>query len=262
MSHADSRPSLRVRGRSFMALVLAPEPPLADWLAALDAQIARAPGFFDHRPVLLDLGLLAPDQPGVAGLIEVIAGRGIRVIGTEGAHPSWAGVEKWGVGLGPPGAAAKGTAPGSASASASDNAAPAGGARAGRPIELPGERPAPPSDTSPPSAEAATLLIDHAVRSGQSIVHEAGDVTVLGTVAWGAEIIAGGSIHVYGVLRGRAIAGLNGNKAARIFCRRLEAELLAIDGVYRTAEDMDPALTGRPAQAWLDGETMLLAALD
>ncbi|MBW4090124.1 MAG: septum site-determining protein MinC [Proteobacteria bacterium] len=250
MSQTDSRPSLRVRGRSFMALVLAPEPPLADWLAALDAQIARAPGFFDQRPVLLDLGLLPPDQPGVAGLIEAIAGRGIRIIGTEGAHKSWAGVEKWGIGLGPPGAAA------------------AGGARAGRPIELPdeprpAERPAPAADPAPiVGGSGTTLLIDHAVRSGQSIVHEAGDVTVLGTVAWGAEIVAGGSIHIYGTLRGRAIAGLNGNKSARIFCRRLEAELLAIDGVYRTAEDMDPAVTGRPAQAWLDGETMLLAALD
>ncbi len=227
-----------------MALVLAPEPPLADWLAALDAQIARAPGFFDQRPVLLDLGLLPPDQTGVAGLIEAIAGRGIRIIGTEGAHKSWA-VEKWGTGLGPPGPA------------------PAGGARAGRPIELP-EEPRP-AERPTPAAEGSTtttLLIDHAVRSGQSIVHEAGDVTVLGTVAWGAEIVAGGSIHIYGTLRGRAIAGLNGNKSARIFCRRLEAELLAIDGVYRTAEDMDPAVTGRPAQAWLDGESMLLAALD
>ncbi len=220
-----------------MALVLAPEPPLTDWLAALDAQIARAPGFFDQRPVLLDLGLLPPDQDGVAALIEAIAGRGIRIIGTEGAHPSWPGVDKWGIGLGPP-----------------------GGARPGRPIELPAEPPPPRRPAAP--LPATPLLIDHALRSGQSVVHEEGDVTVLGTVAWGAEIVAGGSIHVYGALRGRAIAGLNGNKAARIFCQRLEAELLAIDGVYRTAEDMDQALTGRPAHAWLEGETMLLAALD
>ena len=226
-----------------MALVLAPEPPLADWLALLDAQIARAPGFFDHRPVLLDLGLLAPDQDGVAALIESIADRGIRVIGTEGAHPSWPGVAKWGLGLGPPGPM------------------PAAGGRPGRPVDLPDERPAAPPGPAAGVAPAP-LLIDRSLRSGQSVVHEDGDVTVLGTVAWGAEVVAGGSIHVYGALRGRAIAGLNGNKAARIFCRRLEAELLAIDGVYRTAEDMDPALTGRPAQAWLDGETMMLAALD
>ena len=61
----------------------------------------------------------------------------------------------------------------------------------------------------------------------------------MGSVASGAEVIAGGSIHVYGTLRGRAIAGLTGNSRARIFCRKLEAELLAIDGVYQTADDMD-----------------------
>ena len=86
-----------------------------------------------------------------------------------------------------------------------------------------------------------SLLIDHPVRSGQSIVFEKGDVTVVGSVASGAEVIAGGSIHVYGALRGRAIAGLTGNNRARIFCRRLEAELLAIDGVYQTADDMERA---------------------
>ena len=91
---------------------------------------------------------------------------------------------------------------------------------------------------------------------------EAGDVTVLGSVASGAEVVAGGSIHVYGTLRGRAVAGLAGNGRARIFCRRLEAELLAIDGLYRTADDLEPGLRGRAVQAWLDGETMKMAALD
>ena len=232
---------LRVRGRSFMALVLAPEPPLAGWLGALDAQIARAPGFFDGRPVLIDLGALPPEQPDVAGLLQSLADRGIRIIGTEGAHKSWAGVARWGGSLGPP--PPQGAAP----------------ARGGRAVEIP-DAPKPVPDAAPVPAPA--LLIDRAVRSGQQIVHEAGDVTVLGAVAWGAEIIAGGSIHVYGALRGRAIAGLGGNRAARIFCRRLEAELLAIDGVYRTAEDLDPALAGRPAQAWLEAESMLLGPLD
>lgn len=223
-----------------MALVLAPEPPLPAWLGALDAQIARAPGFFDGRPVLIDLGALPPEQPDVAGLLQSLADRGIRIIGTEGAHKSWAGVSRWGGSLGPP---PPGAAP----------------ARGGRPVEIP-DAPKPVPDAPPAAAPA--LLIDRAVRSGQQIVHEAGDVTVLGAVAWGAEIIAGGSIHVYGALRGRAIAGLGGNRAARIFCRRLEAELLAIDGVYRTAEDLDPALAGRPAQAWLEAESMLLGPLD
>ncbi|MEO9190831.1 MAG: septum formation inhibitor MinC, partial [Acetobacteraceae bacterium] len=105
MSATESPPFIRVRGRSFMALVLAPEPPVADWLAALDAQIGRAPSFFDARPVIVDLAALPRDQPDVAGLIGAMAERGIRVIGTEGAHPSWRDVAKWG---GPIGSAGKG----------------------------------------------------------------------------------------------------------------------------------------------------------
>jgi septum site-determining protein MinC len=89
-----------------------------------------------------------------------------------------------------------------------------------------------------------------------------GDVTVVGSVASGAEIIAGGSIHVYGALRGRAIAGSTGNPKARIFCRSLEAELLAIDGLYKTADDMDAQYRSRPVQAWLSGDAILMAALN
>ncbi len=103
-----------------------------------------------------------------------------------------------------------------------------------------------------------SLLIDSPVRSGQSIIFPEGDVTVVGSVASGAEIVAGGSIHVYGTLRGRAIAGTMGNGRARIFCRKLEAELLAIDGLYQTAEDMDAQLRGRPSRSWLDGDAIMI----
>ena len=87
-------------------------------------------------------------------------------------------------------------------------------------------------------------------------------MTVLGSVGSGAEVIAGGSIHIYGTLRGRAMAGTSGNRGARIFCRHLEAELLAIDGYYRTAEDVDPELRSKPIQAWLANETLFIAEID
>jgi septum site-determining protein MinC len=239
----ETPPFIRLRGRSIMALVLAPEPPLADWLVALDAQIDRAPSFFDGRPVVVDLGLLPREQPEVAAFIRLIEQRGIHIIGTEGPHPAWAGLESWGRPL--PGAG-----------------------KPGRPIEVPAEARAP-AAAPPPAAvptaasvEPATLLIDQPVRSGQSVVFERGDVTILGAVASGAEVMAGGSVHIYGALRGRAVAGLAGNSRARIFCRKLEAELIAIDGVYQTADDMPAALIGRPVQAWLDGEQMKMTALD
>ena len=235
-----------------MALVLTPEPPLADWLVALDAQIYRSPTFFDARPVVVDLGAVSRDQSGVGEFLGLLEQRGIRIIGTESAHPSWEGVETWGRPL--PGAS-----------------------NPGRPIELTAapqpvtESPAPeiaeqaaseqaPSNSGP--REAAALVIDQPVRSGQSIVFERGDVTILGSVASGAEVMAGGSIHIYGALRGRAIAGLAGNSKARVFCRKLQAELVAIDGVYLTADDMPANLIGHSVQAWLEGEQMKIAALD
>jgi septum site-determining protein MinC len=121
------------------------------------------------------------------------------------------------------------------------------------------------ADVSPPAAKplrGPCLFIDDSVRSGQTVEFPDGDVTVIGSVGSGAEIIAGGSIHVYGTLRGRALAGTAGDGTARIFCRRFEAELLAIDGRYRVAENLDPSLRGRPVQARLDGMAMTLSPLD
>ena len=112
----------------------------------------------------------------------------------------------------------------------------------------------------PPAPNA--LIIDTPIRSGQSIYHPDGDVIVLGSVGSGSEIIAGGSVHVYGTLRGRAFAGATGNAEARIFCRKNEAELLAVDGWYRTAEDMEPSSRGGPIQVFLDNGMIYVAPLN
>jgi septum site-determining protein MinC len=242
VTQSETRPLIRLRGRSIMALVLAPEAPLNDWLAALDAQMERSPNFFDSRPVVVDLGSVPHEQQGVSDFLQLLESRGIRIIGTEGAHPSWPGIEAWGRSL-----------PVSA--------------KPGRPIEAPEvthgkNTPAPPADATAAAGETNTLLIDQPVRSGQSVVFERGDVTILGSVASGAEVMAGGSVHVYGTLRGRAIAGLAGNAGARIFCSKLQAELLSIDGVYQTADDMPPKILGKPVQAWLDGDQMKISVLE
>lgn len=106
-----------------------------------------------------------------------------------------------------------------------------------------------------------SMVISEPVRSGQSIFFPDGDVTIVGSVASGAEVVAGGSIHIYGPLRGRAMAGTIGNGSARIFCHKLEAELIAIDGLYKTADDMEAELRGKPVQIWLEGETIKAATL-
>ncbi|MGC2342086.1 MAG: septum site-determining protein MinC, partial [Methyloceanibacter sp.] len=119
-----------------------------------------------------------------------------------------------------------------------------------------------PAIQSPAPAPVNSLLIDAPVRSGQLIVHPDGDVTIVGSVASGAEIVAAGSIHVYGTLRGRVLAGAYGNQRARIFCRRLDAELMAIDGHYIVADEIEPHLRKEPIQVWLEGDELKLITMN
>jgi len=100
------------------------------------------------------------------------------------------------------------------------------------------------------------------VRSGQQLYAQDCDLTVLSTVGAGAEVIADGSIHIYGSLRGRALAGANGNQNARIFCRDFQAELVAIAGNYKVLDDIPENLRGKAVQVWLENDQLKLAALD
>jgi septum site-determining protein MinC len=256
---ARPRHSIRFHGRSYHAMVLAPEPPVANWLAELDTWLERSPGFFFGRPVVLDLAVLQPGKQGVAELLQNLAERNIKVMGIEGAEPSWldfampplllSGRQTSAVPDDHPLAAAEAPAPTPVSESAADEAAALSDAPS------PAADPAP--VVTPAPQQPNSLLLDTPVRSGQCIVHPEGDVIVVGSVASGAEVIAGGSIHVYGTLRGRAIAGSR-DARARIFCRKLEAELLSIDGLYMVADDMPAHLRGQPIQVWLDGDSMMM----
>lgn len=226
-----SLPMLRVRGRSVMALVITPEPPFTSWFAALDQQMQRSAGFFADRPVVVDLGgvLESVGRDGVPVALDGLEERGLRVIGAEGVRPSVLAGTRW----------------------------------ARLPTSLHGRDVAQAPRADPPAAiSLPSLLVDRPVRSGQSIVFEDGDVTVVGAVASGAEVIAGGSIHVYGALRGRALAGLKTGAGARIFCRRLEAELVGVDQLYRTAEHWGPDLHGRAVQVRCDRGALQLSAFD
>jgi septum site-determining protein MinC len=114
----------------------------------------------------------------------------------------------------------------------------------------------------PVAAPAPTLVVDKPLRSGQRVYAKGGDLVVLALVNHGAEVIADGSVHVYAPLRGKAIAGARGDTSARIYVHSLEAELLSIAGIYRTAENPLPAdVAGKPAQVYLDGEKLLMQPL-
>jgi septum site-determining protein MinC len=108
---------------------------------------------------------------------------------------------------------------------------------------------------------ATTLLVTEPVRSGQRIFADRGDLVVVASVSSGAELIAHGNVHVYGPLRGRALAGVNGDRTARIFCQSLEAELIAIAGLYRTSDDLDPSVRSQRVQAFLRADALCVEPL-
>jgi len=228
-----TRQLVRMRGRSYVAFVFTPEIPIVGWLEEIDATLARSPGFFVGKPVVLDLSALDLSRAAITHLVGNLEERNIRVLGIEGVDADRLTTSM------PP--------------------LLTGGRSC---VITRVETPAEPVEKPEVKAKPNSLLLESPVRSGQSIVFTDGDVTVLGSVGSGAEIVAGGSIHVYGTLRGRAMAGVNGNSSARIYCQKIEAELLAIDGYYQTAEDIDASLRNRPAQAWLQGATMKITPLN
>jgi septum site-determining protein MinC len=144
---------------------------------------------------------------------------------------------------------------GPAAAVASKAGAPAAGPPSAMSPRPGAERPA------PAAAGPGGRLVTRPVRSGQRLYAQGGDLVVLAPVSSGAELMADGNIHVYGVLRGRALAGVKGNSDARIFCQDLRAELISVAGHYRVSENLDPALAGRPVQVRLQDGRLIIEAL-
>jgi septum site-determining protein MinC len=249
--------SIRFRARSFVAFTLTPEAPLDVWLESLDRWIGNSPGYFAGRPVVLDLNTLKPDVAAIESLVGVLGQRGIRVYAIElegvelGSHlpPALVGAkEATADGLLQPGRKAlKKPEDGKTEEGKSEDAGEGRAVAEAKPAQ------AFPADN--------TLMVRTPIRSGQSVFHAHGDVIVLGSVASGSEIVAAGSIHVYGTLRGRASAGALGNTAARVFCRKNEAELLSVDGWYCTAEEMEASWRGKAVQAFLDNDKLRIAPL-
>lgn len=240
--------SIRIKGRSFLAVVLTPDLPFDDWLVRLDDLAARSAGFFLGRPVVLDISEIDTDRAQLKSLIAELASRNVSVMGIEGGRPSL-------IEPGMPPALKGGRAAADYEVpqadAASEDPAPAKTSKRGE------KAAATPTPVVVEAREATpSLIVRETVRSGQSIIYTQGDVTVIGSVSSGAEIIAGGSVHIYGALRGRALAGCVGNADARIFCRKFESELVAIDGVYAMADDMSSELRGHPVQLWLDGDAI------
>lgn len=235
-------PSFRLKGSLVTLSILKPlNTDLPAIEAGLEQRVSQAPALFDRAPLLLDLAdLPAGTSLDLPELKALVARHGFVPVAVRGGGEAMAS-QAAALGLGVLGDSRLPVDPPPPAPPSTDTAPPAPGA--------------PPEPQSP-----ATRLVTEPVRSGQQ-VYSPGDLIVLAGVSPGAELLAEGHIHVYGPLRGRALAGLRGNTQARIYCRALEAELIAVAGCFQVAEDIDPGLHGRPAQVYLDGEDLVTAAL-
>jgi septum site-determining protein MinC len=207
-------------------------------LDELTGRIAGAPQFFRRTAVCLDVGALksAPDVAELRSVIDAIRRAGMLVIGLSGDAAEMEAVSN---GL---------------------NLPVLSGFRAPR-QPVPDVQPAPPAAPSaePADSALATLIQHQTVRSGQRIYARNRDLVVTAGVGAGAEVMADGCLHIYGSLRGRAMAGARGQLTARMFCQEFHAELVSIAGVFRVFETIPTELAGKPVQAWLAGEELLFA---
>lgn len=224
----------------------------------LERRVRSAPQLFSRAAVVLDLSHLLdlPDDGTVDALLEAVRSAGMLPVGLAyGTSEVEALAQRMGLPLIAKFRAAYEPADGGSIAPP----APAPVAAAAEPA-----RRAEPVRSEPvPAAEPSlgAQLYDGTVRSGQQIYARDRDLVVTGAIANGAEVIADGSIHVYGGLRGRAMAGAQGDEKARIFVSDFRAELVAIAGHYRVFEQIPKDLEGQSVRCWLEGEKLLIAKL-
>ncbi|MDH5551789.1 MAG: septum site-determining protein MinC [Nitrosomonas sp.] len=220
---------------------------------SLHEKISQAPDFFKNSPLIFDVQGLNKENNefDVAALIEILRKIGLFPIGIRGGNEQQ-----------------------------NDQAQalfiPVDAVRSNESVETQESaaaniEPEPETTESPPKADMAvaapiavptpttipTTLISHPIRSGQRI-YAAGDLIVMSPVSAGAEIMAEGNIHVYNTLRGRALAGVQGNKKSRIFCSDLQAELISIAGDYKTSEDLNDNVRKKPVQIYLQDRALII----
>jgi septum site-determining protein MinC len=228
-------------------------------VAKLSAEMAErvrsAPKLFERAAVILDFGGLSdcPDAATVKSLVAGLRQAGVLPVGIAYGTSAIESLSrevglpllaKFRAAYEPMGGQAPAPAPPPA------EPAPAKSAKAK------------PAATPPPAPPADVGMVQLApVRSGQQVYAQNRDLTVCAMVGAGAEVIADGSIHVYGALRGRALAGAGGSTTARIFCREFNAELVAVAGTYKVLEEIPKELLGKAVQIWLENDSLRIEAL-
>ncbi|ATF09073.1 septum site-determining protein MinC [Candidatus Enterovibrio altilux] len=212
-----------LKGSSFTLSVLhLLDDDLTSAMNMLSKKVSQAPAFFDGAPVIVDISRLHR-QPNFDVLKATIAQSGMLVVGITGCKQNKIreATKKAGLAI----------------------VVPAKQSRINDPIQTP------------------TKVITTPIRSGQQVYAKNADLVILNHVNAGAEIIADGSIHIYGILRGRVIAGASGQKEAHIFCQNLQSELVAIAGTYWLSETISEEYASRPVTISLQNNSLNIKPL-
>lgn len=217
---------LEFKGRMMTLTVARVSQPHLDILATeLESQLRRSGAFLAGLPLLLEL---ASDEIDLSGLVTLFRRNGLMPVAVYRPTSRQAqAAREAGLGV----------------------------------IEDGRSTAAPPGEAARTASREPARVVTEPVRSGQRIYARGSDLIIVNAVSAGAEVIADGCIHVYGALRGRALAGVQGDTDARIFCRDFGAELVSIAGTYKVAEDIKETLLNRAVQVWRDGDKLKIDKL-
>jgi len=203
----------------------------------LREKIKQAPEFFTNSSLLLDLNAIHGEELNLALLVDAIRNSGMRPIGVRGGTVSQHQAAK------------DLMLPIMAAQNSTSNTKPEVPAKVESSVP---EIPEPVASTT-----VVSTIISQPIRSGQRI-YVKGDLIVIAQVSAGAEVMAEGNIHIYGTLRGRALAGVQGDESAQIFCSDLQAELVSVAGNYRISEDLDESSRNTPVQIYLNNQALII----
>ena len=226
-------PAFEIRGKVAPCTLFRPLTPHLDELTVdVENRLSQTPDFFRNMAVIVDLSGLGEMRESInlQGLVRTLREKGLVPVGIQGGNEYQERLApNLYLGVFPTGKQT--TSP------------------------VPSEQPA------SPSQENHALLVEKPVRSGQQIYAKGRDLIILAPVGPGAEVIADGNVHIYGPLRGRALAGVMGNECARIFCKELRADLISVAGYYQVSEDLPEDMIGRQVQIRLNGRHLLVEAI-
>jgi septum site-determining protein MinC len=235
----DDSPELfqiRAQLQTLLALKLI-QPRDERFFLVLQQALARSPKFFRHAPIVVDAGPVAGQPPlNLAEFARRLRQQHLVPVGLQNGDEAWSHMAvNAGLALLPSGRPAKVA-----------------------PEEPTTEHAEPSTPGNPAQRRSASIVVSEPVRAGQQIYAEDGDLIVLAPVSPGAEVAADGHVHVYSRLQGRAHAGVKGDRDARIFCHKLEAQLVSVAGVWLVNEDIDARFMGKRVQiCWLGGALVM-----